>query len=117
MSTPRKAYGWEKVLRCLLDGGGFYLSADTITERCGVKQPARRVHDLGKKPGLQIQSKYLDRDKGLYGYRLASFSREAAIALLNGDAPAEAAEEFPEALFDDSAPPKSTSHHEMENAA
>lgn len=106
MATPRKAYGWEKVLRCLLDGAGFYLSADTITERCGVKQPARRVHDLNKKPGITIQSKYLNPAKGEYGYRLDPECRSAAQQLLKGEAPAE---EIPTTLFGDE--PKPTSHH------
>lgn len=106
MSTPRKAYGWEKVLRCLLEGGGFYLSADTITNRCGVKQPARRIHDLAGK-GLTIQSKYLNREKGIYGYKLHPDSVEKAHLLL-GDhvapAPQPEPEEIGETLFD--APPR-----------
>lgn len=114
MSESRKAYGWEKVGRTLLDAGSFWITADEITKRCGVKQPARRVHDL-KKKGVAIDSKFIDRQKGIYAYRLAPGAAESLRRLL-GETPPEPTPDPPvQTLFDD-VPAPSTAHYLQEAA-
>lgn len=100
MSATRKLTQNEKVLRALQQAGSWWLSADAITEKTGVPQPARRVNDL-KNAGHKIEGKFLDRAKGIYGYRLVSLAEEP--------------EEIPAALFDAPAPP--TSHYDYEDVA
>lgn len=101
MSATRKLTQNEKVFRALKQTGSMWLSADAITERTGVPQPARRINDL-KRDGHNIEGKFLDRSKGQYGYRLVA---EAA----------PEPDDFNGALFD--APSSPTSHYEYEDAA
>lgn len=80
----------EKILLALRDSGANWSSADHLTERTGVRQPARRIHDL-KQDGIEIESRYLNAAKGIYGYRLKASERIK-------QPPAEP-EAFPESLF------------------
>lgn len=61
--------GKEKVLLALQQAGAFGMTADAITGKTGVRQPARRVNDL-RNDGHKIEGDYIDRAKGIFRYRL-----------------------------------------------
>ncbi len=79
----------ERVHAILRDAGGFWTSAQQITQQTGITRVAARIHDL-KESGVDIESKFVDRSKGK-SYRLTASARIA-------QPPAEP-EAFPEGLF------------------
>lgn len=79
----------DRVLAILRDAGGFYTSAQQITEQTGITRVAARIHDL-KEQGIEIESKFVDRSKGK-SYRLKASERIKQ--------PPVEPDAFPEGLF------------------
>lgn len=66
----------ERVHMILKNAGGFWTSAQQITEQTGITRVAARIHDL-KQAGVNVEAKFVNRDTGK-SYRLAASERIAA---------------------------------------
>ena len=112
MSERRKQT--ERLHLLLKQAGGYWTSADQITQQTGMTRVAARIYDL-KKDGVEIESKFVGKSK-CKSYRLTAAERAGTKA---APTPEPAPEEFPTDFFGgaDAAPAKSTSHHQYEDAA